>query len=820
MELFRLLGTIAVDNSQAKDAIEETTDKASQSEGKLSNFFGKVGSFAVNAGKVMATGIAVGSAAITALSKAALDGYADYEQLVGGVETLFGAGGKSLKEYAETVGKTTDEVSDEYYSLLKAQGTVLQNAKKAYKTAGMSANEYMETVTSVSASLIQSLDGDTVAAAEKADKAISDMSDNANKMGSSMESIQNAYQGFAKQNYTMLDNLKLGYGGTKEEMARLLDDATKLSGVKYDLNSYADVVDAIHVIQDEMGITGTTAKEASSTISGSVSSMKSAWQNLVAGFGDETANISELINNFVDSASIALENILPRIEQILGGIGETITRITPIIVEKLPAIFESLLPGVISGATSLITGLITALPSILQILVEQIPTIFTQIGTACVEVFPVLFATVQDLIGQIVELVAERLFGISIDSQSAFAEIGNLFSGLWELCTSIWESTGKPLFDAVSSIIGNFKFDGESAFGHVQTAFDSLWSVLSEIWLSVGQPVFDAIISVFQYVADNWGSISDTIMTAFQTVWDVCNTIWTTIGQPIWEMISFAIGSVADLFAQHMPAIMGFFQNAIAGIKDTWENHLKPVFDAIGNVMNNYVKPAFEFVWKSIIEPLVTNVFNVIKRLWEGTLKPVFDGICDFLLGVFTKDWKKSLQGILNIVTGIFNAIMVAVETPMNFVKDIVNNAIEFIKEKFDFDWEFPKLKLPHFTVSGSFSLNPLSVPSFGIDWYAKAMDNPLIMDKPTAFGINSLGQIMAGGEKGSEVVSGTNTLMNMISSAVAARNNELIVALFKILEAIMAMDENMGENLRKALEGMKFEANMREVARVVRAVN
>lgn len=820
MELFRLLGTIAVDNSGANVAIDDTTDKASKAEGKLSKFFSKVGSYAVNAGKVMATGVAVGSAAITALSKAALDGYADYEQLVGGVETLFGAGGQSLKEYAATVGKTTDEVSDKYYSLLKAQGTVLQNAKKAYKTAGMSANEYMETVTSVSASLIQSLNGDTEAAAQKADKAISDMSDNANKMGSSMESIQNAYQGFAKQNYTMLDNLKLGYGGTKEEMARLLEDATKLSGVKYDLSSYADIVDAIHVIQDEMGITGTTAKEASSTISGSVASMKSAWKNLVAGFGDETANINILINDFVDSASIAIENILPRIEKILGGIGKTITKVTPVIVKKLPSIFESLLPGVISGATSLISGLINALPTILKILIEQIPSIFTQIGAACVDVFPVLFATVQDLTGQIVEFIAEKLFGISIDSQSAFAEIGNLFSGLWELCLSIWESAGKPLFDAVSSIFANFKFDGESAFGFIQTVFQTLWMVLSEIWLSVGQPIFGAVISGLQYVADNWESISGTCTTAFQILWDVCGAIWSTIGQPIWDMISFALGSCSELFAEHMPAIMAFFQTAVAGIKDTWENHLKPVFEAIGVFLNTVVKPAFEFVWKTRIEPLVTNVFETIKRLWEGTLKPVFDGICDFLLGVFTLDWKRALQGILNIVTGIFNAIMIAVEKPMNLVKDIVNKTIDFIKEKFNFKWEFPKLKLPHFKISGSFSLNPPSAPSFGIDWYAKAMDNPMIMNSPTAFGINSLGQIMAGGEKGSEVVSGTDTLMNMISGAVESKNNALIIVLEKILAAILLMDENMGGNLREALEGMKFEANMREFARLVKAVN
>lgn len=207
VNLFELLGTVAVDTSGASKSIDSVTDKAEKSGPKISAAFEKIGSAAVKMGKVMATGLAAGATAVTALAKSALDGYADYEQLVGGVETLFGAGGQSLEEYAESVGKSVDEVRDEYEGMLKAQKTVLKNADKAYQTAGMSANEYMETVTSFSASLIQSLDGDTEAAAEKADQAIIDMSDNANKMGTAIESIQNAYQGFAKQNYTMLDNL-------------------------------------------------------------------------------------------------------------------------------------------------------------------------------------------------------------------------------------------------------------------------------------------------------------------------------------------------------------------------------------------------------------------------------------------------------------------------------------------------------------------------------------------------------------------------------------------------------------------------------------
>lgn len=238
------------------------------------------------------------ASAVTEIGKASFEGYSQYEQLVGGVETLF-------KESA---------------------GIVQNYAKTAYKTAGLSANEYMSTVTSFSASLLQGLGNDTAAAAEYADMAITDMADNANKMGTSMEAIQNAYQGFAKQNYTMLDNLKLGYGGTKAEMERLLEDAAKIKAangemVTYSIDSFADMVDAIHVVQTEMGITGTTAKEAESTIEGSIASMKSAWANLATGMADDTADMGQLTQDFVDSVNIAAGNIIPRIKDIAIGVG-------------------------------------------------------------------------------------------------------------------------------------------------------------------------------------------------------------------------------------------------------------------------------------------------------------------------------------------------------------------------------------------------------------------------------------------------------------------------------------------------------------------
>ena len=261
---------------------------------------------------------------VAKLGAQALTAYADYEQLTGGVATLFGAQDMRIEEYAQSVGKSVDAVRGEYDKLTAAQDAVMQHAADAYKTAGLSQNEYMETVTSFSAALIASLGGDTAKAAQVADRAIVDMADNANKMGSSMESIQNAYQGFAKQNYTMLDNLKLGYGGTKSEMERLLTDAQKISGIEYSIDSYADVVEAIHVIQDQMGITGTTAKEAAETISGSVAMTKSAFGNLLVGIADDSQDFEKLVDDLISSAMTAAGNILPRVGSIVGGIGKLV----------------------------------------------------------------------------------------------------------------------------------------------------------------------------------------------------------------------------------------------------------------------------------------------------------------------------------------------------------------------------------------------------------------------------------------------------------------------------------------------------------------
>lgn len=373
MNVFDLYAKIALDKSEYENGLEDASEKTS-------SFADKLKTGLATAAKVGAAAIGAASTGIAALTKSSIDGYAEYEQLVGGVETLF-------EDLSLDVG---------------------QNAAKAFQTAGLSANEYMETAMSFAASLNQSLtriDGNIARSAEMTDQAIIDMADNANKMGTSMEMIQNAYQGFAKQNYTMLDNLKLGYGGTAQEMYRLLQRAAELDETfaktaNFSIDSkghleaeFADITQAIHIVQTEMGITGTTAKEASTTISGSVSSMKSAWQNLVTGIADDNADLDTLIGNFVQSAETAAGNIIPRLTQILSGMGSAIEQIAPVLAAEIPGLITSVLPSLVSGGAQLVVGLVTGLVGALPELISAVPSIIESFVTAISDNWPIILAS-------------------------------------------------------------------------------------------------------------------------------------------------------------------------------------------------------------------------------------------------------------------------------------------------------------------------------------------------------------------------------------------------------------------------------------------
>ena len=424
--------------------------------------------FIVSGIKAMASAIKEATAALVDLGKQSIMGFAEQEQLIGGVDTLFKESSAQVQQYAN----------------------------EAYKTAGLSANQYMETVTSFSASLLQSMGGDTQAAAEKANRAITDMSDNANKMGTDMTSIQNAYQGFAKANYTMLDNLKLGYGGTKQEMERLLADAEKFSGIKYDISSYADIVDAIHVVQTEMGITGTTAKEAATTIQGSANAMKSAWSNLLTGMSNENLDLDKLVQNVVDSVGTYADNLLPRLQTMLPRFADGMTQLVNGLVPYVGPAMEMLLPALVQGVGGLVSGVVQALPAAVQaisavvpMLVEQITILLPQILNAGIDIIaalasgigenlPALIPAAVDAIITVAEGLVDHVDEIIIAAGSL---IGGLTQGLIEALPRLVVRLPEIIGAIVKGLLSGMASIGEVGSQLVHGLFDGISNAAS--WL-------------------------------------------------------------------------------------------------------------------------------------------------------------------------------------------------------------------------------------------------------------------------------------------------------------------------------------------------
>lgn len=572
MNLFELFVKIGADTTEANKGIDEVGQKTSGLGEKLKSGL-------ATAGKVAVAGVAAGATAIGALGTKAVAAYADYEQLVGGVETLF----------------------------KDSEDQVMDYANNAYKTAGLSANEYMETVTSFSASLLQSLGGDTSAAADKANLAITDMSDNANKMGTDMTSIQNAYQGFAKSNYTMLDNLKLGYGGTQAEMERLLADAEKISGIKYDISSYADIVDAIHVVQTEMGITGTTAEEAASTIQGSFGMMKSAWQNLVTGMADPDQDLGVLVGNFTDSVVIAGNNLIPRIQELLPRIVEATTSLIGTVSEQLPAILGTVLPSLVEGATNLVTGLMAALPSVLSVLADVAPTVINTLVPALIELFPQITQTGIDVIVSLAQGIADALpqlipaatdaiikivevltspenLGNLIDA--ALAIILALVDGLVDATPKLIAAVPDVIANLVTAIIANMPKILEAGVEITMAIADGIIKALPELIAAIP----NLILGIVQGIIDN---LPEIIMAGPKIIAALATGLIEAIPDIV-MVIPQLIRSIVDTFLSFDWGSIG--KNIVEGIKNGFVNMWNSFKQTVENVFTGLVDGVKSFL--------------------------------------------------------------------------------------------------------------------------------------------------------------------------------------------------------------------------------
>ena len=590
-------------------------------------------------GVAMGAVVTAAAAAAVSLGKAVVEAYSEYEQLVGGIDTLFKDSSASLQEYANN----------------------------AYKTAGMSANQYMSTVTSFSASLISSLGGDTEAAVKYADMAITDMADNANKMGTDIGLIQNAYQGFAKQNYTMLDNLKLGYGGTKTEMERLLADAQAISGIEYDISSYADVVEAIHVIQESMGIAGATAAEAEHTIEGSMNSMKAAIDNLIVGFGNADADIEMLCNNVVDAFQDVLTNITPVIENIISALPTALNALLATVVEMLPTLLDTvvdlfsqvlntlltllpeLIPVVIEAVLTIVNTLIENLPLLVDAAIQIVMSLVQGIGEALPTLIPTavqaVITIVQSLIDSLPMILDAALQLITGLAEGLLAAIPVLIAALPEIIMSIINF----ILDAIPQII-------ETGI----QLLTSLVSALPEIIVAIVEAIPQIIDGIITAVL---GSIPQIIQAGIDLLVSLIQAlpeIITTIVGAIPEIISGIVNAVINNIPLIVQAGIDLLTSLIKNLPTIIAEIVKAIPQIITGIVNALSKGVSQIasVGANLVRGLWQGIQSLASWLWNkvsGWISSIWDGICDFF-GIASPSKEMGWVGEM-LVEGLAGAI-------------------------------------------------------------------------------------------------------------------------------------------------------------------
>ena len=677
MDLLDLMVKIGAD--------DQASSKVDSLAGKITGTLGKAASVAT---KAVAAGVTAVTAAAGVITKSSLDAYASYEQNVGGIQKLFGNMGKTLEEYAELTGNAVDAVADKWGVLERSQNMVLQNAANAYKTAGMSANQYMEQVTGFSAALITSLGNDTVAAANYADMAMVDMSDNANTFGTDMESIQWAYQGFAKQNYTMLDNLKLGYGGTKEEMQRLISDASKMTDVQKKLDvtvdesslSFDNIVAAIHVMQESMQIGGTTAREAATTIEGSVNMMKAAWENWLTGLGDSDADMSQLTDQLVESFETAASNVIPRVGVIVGTlIGEIpglVAQVGPALVSAMGQIGEhasNALRDSLAGndaALGAFDGIMNAVDAVSQ-RVNGFKSLFSM-GDNPIESFA--------LAGQYgLNLLVQDFGNLASYAEEAIPKMA-------DAAAEVVESMGQGIEDNMPMVMEKGLEMLEGLTGSLREGAGTLVDSGMELIMNLAQGLADSMPTLVEHVpeivSNIAGIINDNAPKLLETGF---NVIVTLVGglinaiPTIVENIPQIISAIVDAFMAFGWASLG--KGAIDGLVNGVKGMVGAAGEAGASVSNGVVNAITSLpgnlanLAKSAMYNFSSTISGMIGAAKSAALQ-VASGVESAIL---TLPSKMASIGS-NIISGLVNGITSNAARVASAITGVVSNTVEAAK--------------------------------------------------------------------------------------------------------------------------------------------
>ena len=738
--------------------MNESMKDATNSASKMSSVMKGIGSSAIKVGKGLAVAGAAAATAVTALVSKSVGAFADYEQLTGGVETLFGAGGRRVEEYAQSVGKSVSDIQGKYDSLMSAQNAVLENANKAYMTAGMSANEYMDTVTGFSASLISSLGGDTNKAADYANSALVDMSDNANKMGTDMESIKNAYQGFAKQNYTMLDNLKLGYGGTQEEMKRLLSDAEKLTGQRYDISSFADITQAIHAIQTQMDITGTTAKEASTTISGSWGSLKAAFQNVLVGLTTGGDMFDQSLDALINTAVTFGQNIIPAIKGALSGVGYLIEGLAPVIGETIPPLINDLAPTLANSAVSLISSLVNGLTqnatqfseclsNMIIVAVAGISTVVPQLLDAASKIVSNLMQGLTNSMPQIVNGAVTLVEGLV---NGLVNNIPLLIMGAVQLVASL-----------ANGLIANLPRIIDAGVNLITGIVSASYSMMPQIIQNGMQLVVNLAVGLVRAIPQLIAAlprITGAIVKGFKSV------NWFDLGL---QLIKSIWGGIKSIGSEMWNGVKEKTSELWGGVKNVVSeklNNIKSAYDAHGGGLKGATFAAIEGV-----KEYYRTGYDAINQLTGGKLGEVVNAVgekMEVVKGKFSEAFGNVKNTVMTIFENIKNGITEKISAAVNKVKEIFGS----IADKVSDVWGKIKgiIKAPKIVQKGTVSIAGVStpIPKLGLEWNAKGG----IMTRPTAFGYAN-GKVQMGGEAGAEAILPLRTFWNNLSQYIAESN-------------------------------------------------
>ena len=783
-DVMTLFARLVLDTKGYDTGLEKAKKDASSAGQNIIKGLSGVGKAVVGIGKACAVGIAAGSAAIGVLTKQSVSAYASYEQLAGGVKKLFG-----------------DAADD-----------VMKYANEAYKTSGMSANQYMEQATGFAASLINSLGGNTKEAAKLADVAMQAMSDNVNTFGTDMGSVQYAFQGFAKQNYTMLDNLKLGYGGTKTEMERLIADAAAATDAQKKLGlsvdgtsmSFDNIVKAIQVIQYEQGIAGTTAKEAATTIEGAFNMTKAAWENLVAGFANPDADLDALMDNLIVSivgdkeGEGLLNQLIPAIQRALEGVGKVIAKAGPVIGQNLPALVGSLVPSLLSAATSLVVSLVKALPGIIKVLVAQVPMIVNMLLAAFIELAGEFKSMGGDLMQQVFDGIKEKNPRIA----EALSSIGESFQTIIGKMKDFWDEHGQEIYDKAVEIFNGIKnfiitaitFIVEGIDTFIQTAL-ALWdefgtdimgylSAVKDFYIAVFQVISETISNFITWAKEFWAEYGDEITAATQTAWEIISTIIHTVLQVITGIVKTltaiiqgdwqtAFETVKGITQTIWNAISSIFSTVLGVIQKVVSSVLEAVRSKISSVFNS-VKSTISSIWNNIktiisnalnnvlttVSNAMTNVRTTISNAWENAKKTVSDAVENIRNSIAEK-----FQAVYDKAHDIFEKVKEAITKPIDDAKETIGEIIDKISGLFSgAKFEFPSIKLPHFSWTWKDIGGIVSIPQISVDWYAKAYDNPFLLKSEGLFGRYGFGD--RGSYQGGELVYSHDKLMDDIRKA------------------------------------------------------